>query len=110
MAIGAAGYAAIVSAVAAAGGAVQANESQRAAKSGRKRQGEAQQRAEAAAASQQRDNEIAQNRANRKKPDISAILAGAQAGRGGIGGTSLTGPGGVDGGSVLLGGNKPLGG
>ena len=106
MALGGGAAAAIyygVAAAAAVGGLAQGHESARAARSGRKRQAEAQDKAQATAASQQRENQIAQNRANRKKPDIGAILASAQGAGGGIGSTMLTGPGGV-GGKTLLGG------
>lgn len=52
----------------------------------------------------------AQNRANQKSPDTSAILSAAsQAGKSGISSTMLTGPVGVDPGSLNLGKNTLLG-
>ncbi len=51
---------------------------------------------EARALKQEQENDQAMNRANQKKPNTAAILAAAQqAGKGGIGGTLLTGPSGV---------------
>lgn len=93
----------IISALAAAGGVAQGADAARAARSGRRRQGEAQQRAEAAAISQDRKNQQAENRANRKKPDIAAILAGARSAGGGISSTLLSGTGGVASNSLSLG-------
>lgn len=55
--------------------------------------------------------EQAANRANQKRPDTSAILDAAnQAGRGGVTGTMLTGPQGVDKNAMALGRNALLGG
>jgi hypothetical protein len=52
----------------------------------------------------------AQNRANQKHPDTSAILSAAgQAGRAGESGTMLTGPAGVDASTLNLGKNTLLG-
>lgn len=54
--------------------------------------------------------EQATNRANQKRPDISAILSAAQmAGRAGASGTLLTGPGGVNPSALSLGKNTLLG-
>ena len=50
------------------------------------------------------------NQANQKKPDTSAILSAAQqAGKGGVSGTMLTGPSGVDPSSLTLGKSTLLG-
>ena len=50
------------------------------------------------------------NQANQKKPDTSAILSAAQqAGKGGVSGTMLTGPSGVDPNSLTLGKSTLLG-
>ena len=100
--MGVSGVAAVVGALAAAGGTAVAADSARAGRNARQRQGQAQEQAKAAAASQQRENQMAQNKANRKKPDIAAILAGAQAPGAGIGSTFLTGASGV--GKTTLGG------
>lgn len=109
---GAYGLAQWIATAAAVGGAVtQGVQGQQAANRGKqqlKRQKETQDQAQAAAISQKRDNDIAQRRANRKKPDIAAILAANQGG-GGVGGTSLTGPGGIDTTSLALGQNIRLG-
>lgn len=88
----------IVPLVAAAGSGVQTDQARQSAKRGRARQGQAQQRAEAAAVSQQRQNDQAQRRANRRTPDLAALLASAQqAGQRGVAGTNLTGPAGAGG-------------
>ena len=53
----------------------------------------------------------ATNRANQKKPNANAILAAAQqAAKGGMGGTLLTGPQGVNTGELSLGKSTLLGG
>ena len=53
----------------------------------------------------------ANNRANQKRPNANAILASAQqAARGGMGGTLLTGPQGVNPGEMSLGKSTLLGG
>lgn len=53
----------------------------------------------------------ANNRANQKKPDAAALLAGNQAaGKGGASGTMLTGPSGVDPSALQLGKTTLLGG
>ena len=53
----------------------------------------------------------ANNRANQKRPNANAILASAQqAAKGGMGGTLLTGPQGVDSSELSLGRSTLLGG
>jgi hypothetical protein len=53
----------------------------------------------------------ATNRANQKRPNANAILAAAQqAAKGGVGGTLLTGPQGVNTGELSLGKSTLLGG
>lgn len=53
----------------------------------------------------------ANNRANQKKPNTQAIMdAAAMAGKGGVSGTMLTGPSGVDPNALNLGRNTLLGG
>lgn len=55
--------------------------------------------------------EQANNRANQKRPNASALLSANQAAaKGGISGTMLTGPGGVDTNSLSLGKTTLLGG
>lgn len=96
-------------ATALAGATVSGVQGQRAASSGKQRlraQESAQDQAQAAAVSQRRENDMAQRRANRKKPDIAAILAANQGG-GGVGGTDLTG--GIDTSQLALGQNTRLG-
>ena len=69
-----------------------------------------QQSKDAAKANQQASDE-ANNRANRKAPDVSAMLsASALAGRSGQTGTLLTGPQGVDTSTLTLGKSTLLGG
>ena len=66
-------------------------------------------RADAKAAAQAADE--ANNRANQKRPNANAILAAAQqAAKGGMGGTLLTGPQGVNPGEMSLGKSTLLGG
>lgn len=66
-------------------------------KSAMRAQEQAQQQAEARALSQQRSSEQAMAAANRKKPNISAIMQAAQeAGNQGAASTMLTGPKGVN--------------
>lgn len=63
---------------------------------------------QAKAAADQADQDF--NKANRKTPDTMGLLsANQQASRGGVSGTMLTGSGGVDPGSLLLGKNTLLG-
>lgn len=94
----------------AVGGVVQGVEQNRGARSARRRQGQAQDQAEARAASQQRQAQQAEARANRQQPDLAAILAGAQgAGGAGVGGTLLSGAGGVANNSLQLGRTTRLG-
>lgn len=69
----------------------------KAQKNAMRRQEQAQKQAEARALSQQRSSEQAMAAANRKKPDISAIMQAAQeAGNQGAASTMLTGPKGVN--------------
>lgn len=97
-------------AAAAVGGTAASIESNRGARSARRRQGEAQAKAESRAASQQRQAQQAEARANRQKPDLAALLAGAQgAGGAGVGGTLLSGSGGVSNGNLQLGRTTRLG-
>jgi hypothetical protein len=94
---------------AAAGAAVSGVQGQRAANRGKQslnRQKTAQDQAQAAAVSQRRENDIANRRANRKKPDIAAILAGNRGGSG-VGGTNITG--GVSTDQLPLGSSNQLG-
>lgn len=64
-----------------------------------------------AALKQEKAADEATNRANQKRPDTMGILdAAAQAGRSGQSSTMLTGPQGVDSGSLQLGRNTLLGG
>lgn len=76
-----------------------------------RQQQEAQKKAAEQAQAQQRRSEMAMNAANRRQPDVPAIMerAGQQAG-GGPSSTMLTGPGGVDMGANALGRNTLLGG
>ena len=74
-------------------------------------QEQAQQEAKSAAKSQERKSEMAYNAANRKTPDVGAIMSSAeQAAKGGPSGTMLTGPAGVDPNQLALGKNTLLGG
>lgn len=67
-----------------------------------------QSRRNAEASAAQADQEF--NKANRKQPDTMSLLASnQQSARGGVSGTMLTGSGGVDPGSLLLGKNTLLG-
>lgn len=85
------------------GSAVMANQQAKA------QEGAQNQAAKAAAATAQQQ-EYANNKANAKTPDISAILQGnANAARGGLSSTMLTGPGGVQPGALSLGKNTLLG-
>lgn len=68
------------------------------------------QKAEANALSTERKNELSMNAANMKTPDLSDIMArAAQAGKAGNASTMLTGPGGVNTGSLNLGKTSLLG-
>lgn len=70
----------------------------------------AQTEAEQQSLSQMRQSEQADNEANQKTPDLSAILSrAAVAGRTGLSSTMLTGPGGVAPGLLNLGKNTLLG-
>ena len=84
-------------AIASAASAGTAIDSARSGKNARKRQQQAQDQSLAQAQSQKRENAMAQNKANRKKPDIGAIMASAQsAGGGGVQSTFLTGGAGTN--------------
>lgn len=73
-------------------------------------QSRAQNEARANAEKQASDADQANNRANQKKPDTSAILSAAgQAGKSGESGTMLTGPLGVGANQLNLGKNTLLG-
>lgn len=67
--------------------------------------------AEARAVADAQAADRAFNAANGKKPDLAALLTGNKSAAGlGVGGTMLTGPGGVDPGAMLLGKKTLLGG
>ena len=86
-----------VGAIAAGTSAATSIDSARSGKNARKRQQQAQDQSLAQAQSQKRENAMAQNKANRKKPDIGAIMASAQsAGGGGVQSTFLTGGAGTN--------------
>jgi uncharacterized protein HemX len=75
-----------------------------------KNQTTATQQAESNALSTERQNQTASNAANQKAPDVSDIMArAAAASKGGVGSTMLTGPSGVDTGSLNLGKTSLLG-
>ena len=97
----------LIGAGASAAGAVDAHQRGKRAEG---RQAQAQATAERRARSTQRENEIAQNRANRRQPDIASILANAQRQGQGVGGTLLTGQGGLDASRLRLGSGGLLGG
>lgn len=106
--------AAIVTAAATVGstviGAVQGGKQADAQNKALKAQTQATGEAKAAALSTQRKADLAQNEANQKAPDIASILArAAKASKSGLGSTMLTGPSGVDAGSLSLGGTSLLG-
>lgn len=76
-----------------------------------KNQNTAQQKAEAASLSNQRKSEVAQNQVNQQTPDVASILQrAATAGNAGMSSTMLTGPTGVNPGTLNLGKNTLLGG
>ena len=73
--------------------------------------GDAQRLSMAEAQKTARAADEATNRANQKRPNANAILAAAQqAAKGGVGGTLLTGPQGVNTGELSLGKSTLLGG
>ena len=74
-----------------------------------KKQSDAQRSAEAQAQKQQQQAEREFNRANAKTPDLAGIVASNKRAEG-AGSTMLTGPQGVDSGSLSLGKNTLLGG
>jgi len=76
-----------------------------------KKQDQAQRQAQATAIKQEKLADEAVNAANRKAPDVSAMLSNAaQMGMSGPASTLLTGAGGVDPNSLALGKNTLLGG
>jgi len=84
----------------------QVYQGERAAKAQKNAQAQALQQSQKAA----RQADIANNKANRKRPNSGAILdAAKQAGKGGQSGTMLTGPQGVDSSSLSLGKSTLLG-
>lgn len=102
--ISATAWAAMATAAAAATSVYQGNEAQKAQK-------RAQQQAKTDADRTALDAERANNKANAKSPDTQAILdAALMSGKTGASGTMLTGPGGVDPGSLQLGRSTLLGG
>lgn len=84
-----------LSAAAALASTAQQADVARSAGNARKRQGQAQELAKSEAQSQRRKSDMAQSQANRKRPDIGQILAGAQGGGGGVDSTILTNPAGL---------------
>ena len=75
-----------------------------------RKQGHAQEEAKQQALKQETLSDQATNRANQKKPDISAILSAAQQASKSGGSTMLTGPGGIDPNALTLGKTNLLGG
>ena len=76
----------------------------------RKQQSKAQGEAKNNALKQEKLQDEATNRANRKSPNVNAIMAAAQqAAKGGVGGTMLTGPQGIDPSALQLGKTSLLG-
>lgn len=97
--------AALAAAAAGTGYSIYEGERSAAAQNRSQRQALADSRATAKAADE------ATNRANQKRPNANAILASAQqAAKGGMGGTLLTGPQGVNPGEMSLGKSSLLGG
>ena len=73
-------------------------------------QQQAQTKAQATAEAQAKSSEEAVNRASSKMPDTASIMSSAQqAASGGVGGTMLTGPSGIDPNSLSLGKKTLLG-
>lgn len=107
LALSATTWAAIGAAAAVAGTAYTVYSGERAASA----QSEAMKRAKTAADAQATQADQAMNKANPKRPDIGALLAGnAMSAKAGVGGTMLTGPTGVDPAGLTLGRNTLLGG
>lgn len=76
----------------------------------RKAQGKAQDQARRQALAAEKAADEASNRANQKKPDTMSLLSSAeQAAKGGVSGTMLTGPQGVDQNALALGKSSLLG-
>jgi hypothetical protein len=105
-------YGALISAgvalLGAGAGVIQGENARGDAKKAQARQSQAQQTALGAAAAESRRASVEQASANREQPNPAAILAAEQQRRGGRG-TLLTGAGGVDPGSLVLGRNTLLG-
>ena len=100
------GATAVMAVAAVAGAAIAYNNGQESKKAAEKASQQAQANADKAAS----DADQANNRANQKQPDSSAILSAAQqAGKAGASGTMLTGPQGVDPNALNLGKNTLLG-
>lgn len=112
MGFSAAGWAAIgiVSAISAGSAIYQGTEQRKSSKRSLARQREAQDAATREAISAKRQKEMTERAANRKTPDVSALL-GEEQRRGGLGApsTMLTGPTGVQRNNLLLGGAGKLG-
>lgn len=79
----------IIAAISAGVGVHQGEQSARAGRRNLRQQQRAQSDAQTAALRQRRESEQAFNKANRRKPDITSILAAAQEGGSGIGGNPL---------------------
>lgn len=89
---------------------VQGNKQNANAKKSLQNQQNAQTQAEQQALSTERKNEVAQNAANMKTPDIASILSrAANSGKQGVSSTMLTGPSGIDPTSLNLGRSTLLG-
>ena len=112
------GVTAAIAAVAGTANAVYQGEKQRSAQNtamDRQKEAAAKQEAAAATAAEEAKKqaataEMAMNKANAKKPNYAGMLTGNEAAaKGGVGGTLLTGPQGIDPNSLLLGKNTLLG-
>ena len=100
------GATAVMAVAAVAGAAIAYNNGQEQKKAAENASQQAQKNADKMAS----DADQANNRANQKKPDTSAILSAAQqSGKAGASGTMLTGPQGVDPSALNLGKNTLLG-
>ena len=98
-------------AIAATGTGYSIYEGERAAKAQEKAQRQSMAQSMVQAKQTERAADEATNRANQKRPNANAILAAAQqAAKGGMGGTLLTGPQGVNTGELSLGKSTLLGG
>ena len=109
--VGAAAVGAGAAAVGVGISAVSSIQGQAAQQDAMRQQKKAQAQATQAAITQQRRSEMTINTANRRSPDVSSIMANAsKAAGGGVSGTMLTGPTGVDPNSLALGRSSLLGG